>query len=155
MEGEWRFADPAGERFPDKVPAAAMGVAGRLRLGGSSGLINVDGTDEWAFIQLIEPGDYDEWLDAKRGGAQRDPRLGPTKRDGEGVRKSFLKDVLPELKKSRDTSSIEAAFDGANAGPEFLAGVVSTGQELNTYGDFWVSRAGVPKKGGWRWSSWY
>ena len=137
----WRFADPACEKFAEEVPGEMLATADRFKMGGASGIVQVDReNDLWEFCQRVEEGDLVEWKDSKRGGGCRDERLGPTVRNTDGVRQTTLRDAWPELKAEKQA---DRPFEGPNWTCEFFPAVLATGHELLTYGPHYIRSSGL------------
>lgn len=74
-EAAWVFADASNDRFGNEVPAESM-AGGRALIRGSWALVQEPGDhDSWTVAERVKPDDRGEWLDEKRSGAGKDPRL--------------------------------------------------------------------------------
>lgn len=74
-EAVWVYAAPSHDRFGETVTPEALS-GGRSILKGSAGLLEEDSHSElWVFVERVTPSDRLAWVNAKRTGAGRDPRL--------------------------------------------------------------------------------
>jgi hypothetical protein len=145
-EAAWLIADPANEAFGKPVPAAVHTSPDRFVVRGSMALAKID--DEWTFAEHVGVADKAEWMEDKRSGAGRDPRLGPSARLADGSPAGLLKDQLPELKKAKITL-VGDPFEGAPpALAELLSGIVASGNECVPYHQHWVRISGVSPHAG-------
>ena len=146
-EAAWLIADIAHEPFGQPVPPAVHTSPDRFMAKGSMALSKID--DSWTFAEHVASADKTEWMEEKRSGAGRDPRLGPSVRPADGTPSGIVKDQLPELRKTKATM-IGNPFDGAPpALNELLTGIVASGNECVPYHQHWARIGGISPHAAW------
>ena len=139
-DGIWIFSDPGTENFNHEVDLAILADAARCLSREAAGIVHADigGTRTWTAMEHVQPRDRDDWLECKRTGAGRDPRLLPTHKEArlfrDGVRD--LKKVIP----------LPKTFRGPSAEQEIAGAVLASGVEPPAYHQQWVVRSGVGAK---------
>lgn len=105
-DAKWLFADPAHEDLRKEVPGHLLAT--------SDSFIG----DEWTYAQHLANADVEDWLEEKRTGSGRDPRLAPPHRADDG----------------RPHRLVEG---------ELLRGMLASGLASVPYHHHWVKTSGV------------
>jgi hypothetical protein len=142
----WIYADTSSERFSQEVSLDLFGdVAGSV-LKGSKGMVRTNEVPEvWDFIERILPGDKEAWIDDKRSGAGRDPRLSTTVKLKDGTRRTSLRDALESF---RPVVLPGWVFRGPPAIREVVSGIVQSGLEPQSYHSHWTTTSGISPASG-------
>ena len=142
-ETRWLYSDPASENFGEEVPGAMVAAGADFLVRGSKALAKEaeGGEDDWEFLERVTAKDEAMWLDEKRSGPGRDPRIAAAPEGDTGV--IILRDMLTRYKEKQLKGWV---FKGPRAISELLRGVAGTGHELNTYGSYWVKQSGLNPK---------
>ena len=144
IDAVWLYADVAYEGFNTELSAAVMGNPLRMVIRGAAALAQpAEGV--WTYAECVMTADRNGWLQEKRSGVGRDPRLGPTCVRPDGTPCALLKNQLPKLVSQAMTSF---PFSGPPATPEVLTGIVSSGHEPIAYHSEWVRTSGVNGQAG-------
>ena len=141
--GVWRIADPAhkgfGEELPDTIRQAPDDEFVQRE---TCGMCRID--EEWVFCQMVLPDDYETWLESKRAGPGRDPRLIPHHGGKEGRSISFREAVTCYKPIEKQTGW---PFKGKKVVGAFLAALVSAGLEFLSHHLEWAAKSGVNRSG--------
>ena len=73
-ESSWLYSDTAYSLFAQEIPLSLINDAERFVVRASVALVSPDG-DVWTTGERVAKRDTDEWLNEKRAGAGRDPRV--------------------------------------------------------------------------------
>ena len=124
-DASWVYADPGTERFGDEVSADVLRIPGSSHIQGSVGIVAVDAG--WAFIELVRVTDYRAWMDSKRSGAGRDPRLGGALRGPDGSR---FATVVETMGFCREGAAGDWPFRGPRSVEELIVAVRASGHTV-------------------------
>lgn len=94
--------------------------------------------------ERVAPGDKPEWLEEKRVGAARDPRLNAGSRSGDGGR-LLLSEAVRTMKKA---TLEDWPLKGPSAAKEVLDGIRATGMEPPAYCAHYVQVSGIKPSSG-------
>ena len=145
-EARWYYSDPAYEKFGEVVAPEKM-MAGRSIIRGTYALVEdepEEGDDGWTVAQRLRPRDHQEWVDEKRSGAGRDPRLneGPPTEAG---RRALTSSAVSTLAATKMPGWI---FEGPSASKELFAGIVTNGMEPPAYLAHYQASSGMSTTSG-------
>ena len=143
-QAEWYFADTASEKFGEKVEVATLhGASAVLR--GSRGLVEADFGDgpEWQFVEKVLAGDLDAWMDEKRSGPGRDPRVLSVEKDDHGHRYRSVRSAYSAMTGFGSSKPVDWPWRGPSASSEVFGGIRSSGHEIGAYHDFYLSSSGL------------
>ena len=145
-EARWYYADPAHEKFSEIVAPEKM-MGGRSVIRGTYALLEDepdDGDEGWTVAQRLRPRDLQEWVDEKRSGAGRDPRLneGPPTEAG---KRALTSSAVSTLVTTKMPGWI---FQGPSASKELFAGIVSNGMEPPGYLAHYQASSGMSTTSG-------
>ena len=144
---DYRFSDTSFERFSEIVPHSAVRDTANFVSRGAVALVQVtddDGEALWTTADRVLPKDFETWLDEKRHGPGRDPRVLALKRDTRDVRFRSLREVVSDF--SFDEAKDRAAdwpFGGPSATRELLLAIRASGEEITGFHDYWVRSTGI------------
>ena len=139
----WLVADPGHEKFNTEVPVAVLGASSSFLYREHVGLCKI--AEEWMACEYISPSDRDEWLDLKRSGSGRDPRLSEAVRTVSSGLRTTLRDAASTyIKGNRDGWP----FRGPDAVAELVHGILATGLEPAGFVAHWKQNSGVSPNSG-------
>jgi hypothetical protein len=115
-------------------------VKGSLAIIYSAEATGYDGEITFTMAQRVREADRASWLDNKRAGAGRDPRLAKPRRDHEGKPRAFLNDSLGDTK---IVKMVGWPFEGPSAVVEYQKSVNAAGHQLNTFQAHWLKASGI------------
>ena len=119
----WLVSDTGSKLFNKEVPTSVTGATATFTFRQHVGIACIDG--DWVSCEFVEPDDRAEWLDAKRAGAGRDPRLIEVSRElGTGMR-TTLREACPTYAKAASGAREGWPFKGPDAVVELLHGILA------------------------------
>lgn len=146
VDARWIFADPAYEDCKKEVPAHLLASTESFVHRGACALVRAG--DEWTYAQHLAARNVDEWLEEKRTGAGRDPRLATPSRADDGRPLATLKDQLPTFS---EAALSFYPFAGPRSRGELLRGIAASGLGCVPYHT--GSRPAASRRGRGSWSS--
>ena len=139
----WLVSDTGNKLFNKEVPTSVTGSVATFTFRQHVGIACIEG--DWMSCEFVEPDDRSEWLDAKRAGAGRDPRLIEAQRElGTGMR-TTLREACPTYAKAPREGW---PFKGPDAVVELLHGILATGLEPQGFISQWKQSSGVSPQSG-------
>jgi hypothetical protein len=139
----WVYSDTCMELFGVEVDSTLAATAGRTRIAGTVGLVEVDMTAGriWTTMQRVRKSDISEWKSEKATGAGRHPLLLPLTLDLEDP--PLFRETNTLSKASR---SMPGCFSGPSARKELSMAIVASGAEPPAYAAAFISATGVAPK---------
>jgi uncharacterized membrane protein YgcG len=136
-DARWLFADPAHDRFGEDVPEQILGDRAKLIVRDSVALVCYE--EEWTFGEHVSAADMDDWLESKRTGPGRDPRLAST----DGYKDDRVIVLRDQVRKYKKKDMPGWPFVGPRAVMELIPAVAKSGHELMVYPTHWIKSSGV------------
>ena len=140
---KWRYSDTAHFRFGQELVADLVAVAGRMEIKGSHALVLEDGS--WTTAQLVGADALQPWMEEKRGGAGRDPRLLPSSDAASSSRRRLFASVWPQMDASAPLSPL---FTGVPAVEELCSSIAASGMEPPQYFTNYLAESGLNRRSG-------
>lgn len=142
-EALWLYSDTGEDTFNTEVAGTDISrpttvVRGRWALVHTGE--DDDGEQIFSVAERVKEKDRRQWLEHKRSGSGRDPRLSTPRTSAAGEPVVDLAAAVVALKPTKMPGWV---FDGPNAAPDFLQGVLSAGLTLLTFQAYWEKKSGV------------
>ena len=140
---EWYFSDTDHERVGETVPGDCVRNPAVMVMRGSSALVNLGEEDGWTHAERVLPADHSAWVDEKRNGPGRDPRVLPLQKDARGQRYCNLREALTNMTPLTEPPPKDWPFRGPSAALELLQSARAAGEDLTTFHAYFLQSSGL------------